>query len=1030
MRSTLKPDRVALLRPLSILILFSLLAFTSAFALDPSRSISQYAHSVWKSQDGLLKGVPSSIAQTTDGYLWIGTMSGLMRFDGVQFTSWPPPNGKQLPSAFVTSLLGARDGSLWIGTDLGLSHWVNQDLVNYPETREAILGIVEDGSGKIWFSQVEIYNSVGAICTIINPGTHCYGKTDGVTVTGGPLVQDSLGNLWSGDPTRLLRWKPGSSSTLELSGLKSNAGRGVAALAYTPDGSLWVGMQKTGSGLGLQQLKQGKWKAFVTTGFDSSALVVTSLLSDRENSLWVGTGGDGLYRIRGREIDHFRSADGLSSDGVNALFEDREGNIWVATNKGIDSFHEIRVTSFSPPPGVGSDEVDAVVARRDGTIWVGRPQSLDTLREDKLSSLQTGKGLPGNQVTSLFEDHAGKFWVGIDKTLSIYESGRFHGISRADGSPIGVVVGITEDVENDVWAETIGPPRTLLRIRDFRVREEFPAPQMPAARKVEADPTGGIWLGLLSGDLARYRHGKIEIFSYPHDSAKPFVRQLTVNPDGSVLGATPTGLIAWKNGKQQTLTIRNGLPCDSVFAQILDKRGDLWMYADCGLIKITNAELQRWWDRSDTKLQMKVFDSFDGVHPGFAYFGGAARTPDGRLWFVNGVGLQMIDPAHTAVNTTPPPVQIEEVIADRKNYSPVGDIRLPPLTRNLEIDYAGLSFVIPQKVRFRYKLEGHDVDWQEPGTRRQAFYSDLRPGGYRFHVVACNNDGIWNEEGATLNFMVAPAWYQKKWFLLLCLVTGAFIVSAAYALRVRQLAKTIHARFDERLAERTRMAREFHDTLLQTIQGSKMVADDALDGATDLARMRAAMERVSGWLGQAMQEGRTALNALRTSITQTNDLAASFQRALDDCRIQGFPEVAFVPEGAAGEMHPIVRDEIYRIGYEAIRNACQHSGANRLEVRLSYSQDLTLSVSDNGKGIASNVAARGKDGHYGLQGMRERATRISGRLSVETSSDSGTTIVLVVPGRIVFRGPRSSWATLLTRMKGLFQGLDDTNSAN
>src|SRR5207248_10208573 len=294
-----------------------------------------------------------------------------------------------------------------------------------------------------------------------------------------------------------------------------------------------------------------------------------------------------------------------------------------------------------------------------------------------------------------------------------------------------------------------------------------------------------------------------------------------------------------------------------------------------------------------------------------------------------------------------------------------------------------------------------------PGTRRQAFYNDLRPGNYRFHVVACNNDGIWNEAGATLNFIVEPGWYQTKFFVLLCLVTGTFMAWTAYALRVRKIAKAIHDRFDECLSERTRIAREFHDTLLQTIQGSKMVTDDALDESTDLPRMRGAMEKVSGWLGQAMQEGRTALNALRTSTTQTNDLAASFQRALDDCRIQGFAEVLFVPEGTAREMHPIVRDEIYRIGYEAIRNACQHSKASHLEVRLSYLQDIALTVSDNGKGIDPNVATRGRDGHYGLQGMRERATRINGRLSIETSADSGTTVLLMVPGRIVCRGSTS-----------------------
>jgi signal transduction histidine kinase len=333
----------------------------------------------------------------------------------------------------------------------------------------------------------------------------------------------------------------------------------------------------------------------------------------------------------------------------------------------------------------------------------------------------------------------------------------------------------------------------------------------------------------------------------------------------------------------------------------------------------------------------------------------------------------------------------------------------------------------PQKVRFRYKLEGRDASWQDPGIRRQAFYTDLPPGKYTFRVIACNNDGVWNEEGATFNFAVSPAWYQTNRFLVLCLFTTILIFWALYRLRVRQVARTIGARFDERLAERTRLAREIHDTLVQTIQGSKMVADDALDEATDFPRMRQAMERLSVWLGQATEEGRAALNSLRTSTTQTNDLAESFRRALNECRNQGFPDTVFVAEGKATEMHPIVRDEIYRIGYEAIRNACQHAEATRLEVHISYSRDFSLRIADDGKGIVPAVVAQGKDGHYGLQGMRERSVRIGGKLSLKTSANAGTNIELIVPGRIVFLAQRSGWLTPLTRIKGIFHGPDVTN---
>jgi signal transduction histidine kinase len=314
-----------------------------------------------------------------------------------------------------------------------------------------------------------------------------------------------------------------------------------------------------------------------------------------------------------------------------------------------------------------------------------------------------------------------------------------------------------------------------------------------------------------------------------------------------------------------------------------------------------------------------------------------------------------------------------------------------------------LSFTVPQKVRFRYKLENRDTEWQEPGTRRQAFYSDLGPGKYRFHVIACNSTGVWNIEGATLDFSVVPAWYQTIGFRVFCVIFGVFLVWALYRLRVRQIARAISARFDERLAERTRIARELHDTFLQTIQGSKLVADDALDPATDPARLRRAMEQLSGWLGQAMLEGRAALNSLRTSTIQTNDLAQAFQRATQDGLIPSSMTVNFSVIGNSRDMHAIVRDEVYRVGYEAIRNACLHSGASRLEIELRYAHDLAVRVCDNGVGIDPAVTDTPKDGHFGLQGMRERAARIGGKLTVVSSAASGTEVTLVVPGAIVFR---------------------------
>jgi signal transduction histidine kinase/ligand-binding sensor domain-containing protein len=1005
--------------PVCLLFLFSV---SSAWAVDPSRHISQYAHTAWRIQDGVFSGTPNAITQTMDGYLWVGTEGGLLRFDGVRFVPWTSPDGKHLPSSSVTSLLGARDGSLWIGMEGGLSHWDNQRLTNYLIKPERINSIVEDRDGTVWFVRTRLSaGSEGGLCQVIGTGLQCYGKADGMSSSDGAvsLVEDSLGNLWIGSDTAVVRWKPGSSSTFMLTELKSKQGiNGAKSIAANPDGSIWVGIDLAGRGLGLQQIVQGTRKPFVIPELDGSTLQVFGLFLDHENALWIGAQNQGIYRVRGRKVDHFNSADGLSSDSVNRFYEDHEGNLWVSTTKGIDCFRDVRVATFSSREGLATTEVDSVLATQHGTIWIGGAGALEALHQGSVSSIKAGKGLPGDQVTSLLEDHAGRLWVGVERTMSIYKNGTFKRIDRPDGRPIGLVVGMTEDVDQNIWVETTGPPRTLIRIHDLKVQEEFTVPQMPAARKVAADPKGGIWLGLMNGDLARYRHGKTEIFPFKHgDDSR--VHQLVVNSDGSVLGATPLGVVGWKEGKQKTLTVRNGLPCDVVYALIEDSHRALWLYTQCGLVEIAGTELQRWWGQPDITVQLRTFDAFDGVQPGRAPFGGAARSPDGRLWFANGVVLQMIDPDHLTGNALPPPVHVEGLIADRRNYSFSKDLRLPPLTRDLEIDYTALSFVAPQKVRFRYKLEGHDAAWEEPGTRRQAFYSDLHPGQYRFHVMACNNDGVWNDAGATLDFSIAPAWYQTNWFLLLCVATSLFVVWALYRLRVRQLARAMSARFDERLAERTRMARDIHDTFLQTIQGSKLVADQALKPSTDPVRMRGALEQLSVWLGRATQEGRAALNSLRTATAQTNDLAEALRRATKGDLIPGSMAVTFSVVGDAKEMHPVVRDEIYRVGYEAIRNACMHSGASQLEVELRYAHELTLRVSDNGIGIDPGVADRGKDGHFGLEGMRERAARISGNLTLGSSSNSGTEIRLVVPGDIIFWKTTPVQQTLVTKV-GIF----------
>jgi signal transduction histidine kinase/ligand-binding sensor domain-containing protein len=1012
-----------------------LLSFSSSLvmALDPELNVSQYAHSAWLVQDGYFQSAPRVMTQTADGYLWIGTDTGLLRFDGVKFLPWAPPDGTPLPSNVIFSLLGARDGSLWIGTGAGLVHVVDGKAFEFPNFNEYVVSILEDPAGHIWISRDGTTDRKSPLCEVLGSTIRCLDKSDGVsliTCCGAKLSRDAAGSLWIGSDRYLLRWRAGSSSTYLPNGLSNAEGmEGESDVAPAADGSVWVGMIWTGKGRGLQNLQDGKWKPLLAPGFNSESLSVIKLLTDRDGSLWVGTAGLGIYHIHDRRVDRFTTANGLSSDTVVSFYEDREGVVWAVTARGIDSFHRPQVITFSKQEGLAIDNVVSVVVSKDDSVWLANGPSLTTIKNSRVTAIvRSGNGLPGNAVTSLFADQLGRLWVGVDNDLFLYERGQFHRVHRKDGGSSRFIVGMTEDPQHDIWAEVSGSNRELIRIHGLSVVEEYPEASVPSARLLAADSHGSIWLGLRDGDLARFRNGRAEVISFPH-SPDAEVRQVIANSDDSVFGTTAVGLIAVRNDKSQTLTSRNGLPCDGVIGATWDNMGALWLATKCGLVRIEASDVRKWWANPNAVLQPKVFDVFDGFQPGIPDFNPAAKSSDGKLWFANQHVLQMIDPSHLLPNEVKAPVHIEQIVADRQIFSPTQGLRLPPLMRDLEIDYAGLSFVNPRRVRFRYELEGRDTRWQDAGTRRQALYNDLRPGNYRFHVVSCNGDGIWDEQGAFLDFSVAPTWYQMNAFRAFCVLSGILILWLLYQLRLRQITQATNARIDERLAERTRLARELHDTFLQTLQGSKLVTDGALDRSSDPAYVRQSLEKLSVWIDRAMREGRSALNSLRGSTLTGNDLRTSFQLILNESELHGFEEGTLTVNGDVIPMHPIITHEIYRIGYEAIHNAYQHSGGTQLELHLTFSNDFTLIVRDNGLGIDSKLAAEGREGHFGLQSMRERAARIDAQFQLITASRLGTTIEVKIPGKIAFRkkGGRT-WADLFEKAQRFVRGDSKLNS--
>jgi signal transduction histidine kinase/ligand-binding sensor domain-containing protein len=983
------------------LCLIALLVPALTRALDPSVRISQYGHHAWLSQDGDFSGTPIVVAQTRDGYIWVGTKAGLLRFNSTQFSSEIIP-GERLPSQEIFSLLGARDGSLWIGTRDGLARYKDAVVSTFPDFHGSVYSILEDSTGNIWISNEIGNGSQGAICRVTGSTLHCLNKSEGLEPTAccaGPLARDLEGNIWLGTDTALVQWRAGSSRTYPINLGASEGLDGIDDLIAAPDGTLWVGLAWAGKGGGLQHFETTEgFSPIITPDFDSSTLHVTHLLLDRNGALWVGTAREGIYRVSSGRVDHFGITEGLSGDLVTGLFEDREGDLWITTSRGIDCFHQLPVISFTKREGLSGDNVVSVISSGGTSVWVANGDALESINQGRVFEVKSGHGLPGHEVTSLFEDHANRLWVGVDNDLFRYERGRFHKVLRRDGSGTRFIVGMTEDAEHDIWAEVSGKKRELIRIRDLKVVDEYPEATVPSARPLAADPDQGIWLGLRNGNLARFRNGRLQVYPSPNRSNST-IQQVLVNSDKSVFGTTSFGLVVWRNGKSQTLTTHNGLPCNGVIGVSWHNEGNIWLYTECGLVRMSAAEFRKWEVDPGAVITLKVLTSLDGVQPGIPDYNPIARTSDGKLWFANQFVLQSIDPARLIRNLLPPPVHIEKVVVNRKSMAASSRLQLPPLMQDLEIDYAALSFVNPRAVRFRYRLEGHDSTWVDAGTRRQAFYTDLEPRDYRFQVIACNNDGVWNETGALLYFSVAPAWYQTLWFKIAAGVSIVGAVAVLFFLDRRRYIAILRIRYNERLEERTRVARDLHDTLIQTLQGTKMVVDEASESSANTQETRRMFDLLSAWLERALIEGRAALASLRVAVVEDNDLTAAFRRAADDCKTGSSITISMSVSGKHREFHPIVRDEIYLIGYEALRNACIHSHCSNIDIDLSYGRDFRLTVRDDGCGIPEQIQESGKPGHFGLASMRERALSVGGTLTVTSSSGGGTRVSLVVPGK-------------------------------
>jgi signal transduction histidine kinase/ligand-binding sensor domain-containing protein len=989
--------------------------------LDPNKTISQFTHTSWSAKDGI-PGPVQAIAQTPDGYLWLGTRAGLYRFDGLRFISWEAARGGDpLPQSSIRSLFTARDGSLWMGFGAGvvarLRDGVLRTYAAADGSLRAIQSFAEDGSGSIWAG------GENGLSRFENGRWHRVGAELGYRAAGAQqLVVDRRGTLWvattgtdfglSGDSVSV-----NTILTLAPNGKQFQAtGQPVAyisQLAEAPDGQIWMfqfGEHVVRPVLGRAEPNfSGAVKGEPIRG-----------IFDGESSLWIGLFRGGIRRapdfkhLERASFDRFESADGLSSDSVRAAFRDREGNIWFGTNRGLDRFRENKATPFSVKEGLAQNPLLDLASTPDGTVWV------ITFAGDVVQHFASGRfvsqRLPpysgSDSILSLYADKD-RVWLGGSFGLAEGIGGKFSFV-RVPGKPEkSAVENIASDSSGSLWTVVFEGDKSRVRRLRNGAWTDFPnTPELPSYRcgALFGDAAGRVWLGF-DGEVAVYENDRFHRYSAADGLLHGRIRSISSDHRGRVWVGSEGGLSRFDGRRFATLTKENGLPGAAVSGIVEDDDGFYWIAGALGIIRASPQEVEKALKSSTYRMQTLFLDTTDGLPglPNPASFPAAIKTPDGKLWFATTDGIAVVDPRRLPMNAVPPTILIQTVTADNRPFAISPELHLPPKVRNVEIGFAALSLSIPERVLFRYKLEGYDNDWHGPVGTHLATYTNLRPRRYRFRVTGCNNDGVWNQDGATLDFDISPMFYQTHWFLVLCGAMASCLLWFVYRWRLRLVTARLDMQYTERLSERERIARELHDTLLQAIQGLMLRFQAAAKGIPEEEPARRMLEAALDRADEVMAEGRDRVRGLRAPRDGGDDLAQAFTNVAQEFVDASHTACRVLVEGDVRSLHPLVRDEVYRIGYEALTNAFLHADSREIEVEICYSaKELRIRIHDDGCGIDPDVlASGGKSSHWGLSGMRERASRIRGHLEIRSRAGAGTEIELTVPGALAYVGASS-----------------------
>jgi len=950
-----------------------------AQAVEPSTALAIYARQTWVMENGLPQNTVQALAQTRDGFIWLGTEAGLVRFDGVAFQVYDRTSSPALPSGDIRCLLATGDGTLWIGTSAGLARWQNGSVRmlttadGLPANGILALVTVESGAVGAWTEQgpaqqagdrfEAVRNVDGFPHTALpspgeNPGAIAFEKE----LPGRILVMGNRSSL------TFLRGRERPRSVLHLSVGRELPGSRIQVVFADREGDLWIG-----TNAGLVRWVKGKIERFPVTDALAAASIL-AIMEDREGNVWVGTETDGLHILRDQRFHTLDTREGLSSDRVTTVVEDESGTLWAGTQEnGVNELRRDAATgnwrvsrTLSVAEGLASNVILSLAAAPSGDLWVGTPDGLNRIRGNRVNTYTSADGLPDDFIRSLLIDADGSLWIGTRRGLAHWwPTGSPHGPARME-----------------TYTQTSGLGSDLVGA-------------------VARDAKGDLWVATLAG-LSRL-HGKtISNYTAEDGLSSNVVTALLPRADGTLLiGTQDHGWNMW-DGRKFTMAMQDGLKQTSIHAILDDGQGHLWFATGDGIARCDCTAMERMGATPGCSRWL-AFGVADGLpsretttnsHPS------AWRARDGYLWFATPKGLVEVDPAHFPVNSTPPPAALERFQVDDVSQPLNGQgswLKVQAGHVHFQFDYAGLSFVAPQKVRYRYMLEGFDHGWTDAGARRSAYYTNIPPGRYTFRVQAANNDGLWNTTDAALSFELRPHFYQTFWFYALMLAAVAGMV----VFFLRQRLHAAQREFRAVLGERSRIAREIHDTLAQGYVGVSV----QLEVLAELLRQRKdedatkQLDKTREYVRHGLADARQSIWALRTQDTSEVTLPVRVRRLAEAAEGGGL-EARFSTFGAYRPLPVETEQELLRIAQEAIHNVKRHAEASELFVQLEYEPEtITLEVRDNGRGGAEDRTTATSPGHFGLTGIRERAVAIGGTLEVTSEPGAGTTIRLRAPAQ-------------------------------